>query len=919
MTRSGLSTLQRLVRTTVVMLILCFLCASLGCTRRFYRDRADREVAEVLGEKDVVPEWQIENFHVYPDDRARFADFSNPDRPLMPPDDPAAKLLTPNPQRHKRAADERFEGDGYLAMLAAWDQCNRDAALTIARPIDEPEEIRQLQPEPGAYVIDLEQSVELGLFNSREFQQRREDLYLAALPVTFERFGFAPQFFAMEEAIREYTGAGFPSGKGDRWRLNTSAGMTKLFSTGALLLFSYANRTVIELSGRTKSTSVSTINLDIVQPLLQGGGKAVTLEPLTQAERNLLYEIRDYARFRKEYFQYITGGGELVSLGGGFGAGRAASPGAVSLGAGNPARPQLTPSAAGRIDLSGPGIAFSEGYLPTVQKLGLVAIEDDNVRRLESVLKLFQAYAEGGEVEALQVGQVELTKLQAQSQLLQRRQDYGDGLDRFKQQLGLPPTLSIHLQPDEVKKILTQYKRYDQILNQFKAETDKLEAYYEKLLAEFFAAGEKLDTLKNPLGLRDLADQILSKSPLVRGAVRFPELVKLWRGLKETNLKELQEQESQLRAKMRAALDRKTDLAVTKIDPLEGKEQQGLLTPEEQLKLRQWNEESDKIDQAVQRYNAELAVIQLERNLRDYEQPWLKGAKIRDRIDVHNERFRRVRNAIIDVLGEASNERMDLLYGQWPELPDVPVDGVNLARDDLTQAEIELALEAVVRIALDNRLDLMNARAELVDAWRQVAVYANSLLGAFNVGYHMDSSTPPGQAKPFAFQPSQTRHQLFLNAELPLVRLAERNNYRAALIGYQRARRSLMAAEDQVAAQVRAEVRQLQTFARNWRIQKKSVDLQFKQVESSLEKFRAPQAPGAGQTAGNVAALTQQLLGAYRGLPQAQSTLLATWINYQIARQQLYLDLELLPLDPRGVWIDELSRRSIPHLEFAVP
>jgi hypothetical protein len=124
-----------------------------------------------------------------------------------------------------------------------------------------------------------------------------------------------------------------------------------------------------------------------------------------------------------------------------------------------------------------------------------------------------------------------------------------------------------------------------------------------------------------------------------------------------------------------------------------------------------------------------------------------------------------------------------------------------------------------------------------------------------------------------------------------------------------------------VAAQVRAEVRQLQNLARNWRIQKQSVDLQFKQVESNLEKFRAPQAPGAGQGGQDVAGKTQQLLGAYRGLPQAQTQLLATWINYRIARQQLYLDLELLPLDPRGVWIDELSSRPNPEADprFARP
>ena len=65
---------------------------------------------------------------------------------------------------------------------------------------------------------------------------------------SLERFGFAFQGFAIETAIREYTGADTGSGKGDHWRPNSTNGFTKLFSSGALLLFAYANRTVVDLS-----------------------------------------------------------------------------------------------------------------------------------------------------------------------------------------------------------------------------------------------------------------------------------------------------------------------------------------------------------------------------------------------------------------------------------------------------------------------------------------------------------------------------------------------------------------------------------------------------------------------------------------------------------------------------------------------
>src|SRR5262249_33697378 len=79
------------------------------------------------------------------------------------------------------------------------------------------------------------------------------------------------------------------------------------------------------------------------------------------------------------------------------------------------------------------------------------------------------------------------------------------------------------------------------------------------------------------------------------------------------------------------------------------------------------------------------------------------------------------------------------------------------------------------------------------------------------------------------------------------------------------------------------------------------------------ESLQAPTAPPAppGQTrSGGVdgpAALTTQLLNAQRTLPQSQNALLTLWINYLDQRLQLYRDLELMPLDARGVWIDQIK------------
>src|SRR5262249_8476765 len=115
----------RVVRRIVCWLLAVSLLAGLaGCTRRFFRNRADEEVAEVLKEKDD-PHWAIEQFHVYPDPRARFADPTNPDRPPMPPDDPGAWDLSPHPQLPGRSGGGLASGTGYLGVLAVGDAQNR--------------------------------------------------------------------------------------------------------------------------------------------------------------------------------------------------------------------------------------------------------------------------------------------------------------------------------------------------------------------------------------------------------------------------------------------------------------------------------------------------------------------------------------------------------------------------------------------------------------------------------------------------------------------------------------------------------------------------------------------------------------------------------------------------------------------------
>lgn len=959
----------------LTIIALVALVATPGCSRHFFRTYADKDVEGVITQKNIYPDWEVKNWHVYPDPRSRFADMSNPDRPPYPPDDPAARLLSPNPQRPtKKSGVGRVDGEGYLALLQQWDAQNRatdgvrppvmpppmppqgdkpaqnhnpaipqkfvssvpveprsaSAAspaldsqmrppaivvvggeveqngkivpavtmmpvevspvapaevkqpperlpepqpLPVPKPVDPKGDpvgkggdgrpgvpgdpaadyLRALESNQVGYRITLEQAIELGLVNAREFQDRREDLYLASLDVTFNRFTFAAQAFLAEQIVRRSTGRELPNA-GEFWQAGTTASLSKLFPTGAMLLVQYANQIVINLASDRPTTATGNLSLGLVQPFLRGGGKAVTLEPLTLSERNLVYAIRSYARFRKIFFVAIAAAGNYTN---------------------NPYGLQGLAANLGR-GIGGNLTAPSIGYLPLIQQQALINNQRKNVASLERLLRLYQAFREGGQQSPLQVGQVELSLLNARANLLGSGgptsnsgiRGYLDGLDNFKLQLGLPVTVPLELDDAPLRPIREQLGRFDELFAQARA---------------IGLDGAKYDRADPVAEFRKRWLNLFTASPLVRGTTFAKEIETRWATWAPGKLTD-----DQLRGRLEELRETRRKLLAASTDRENKKQPEPPAEVERLLKL-----------------NAEIDLGEFEEKVRAYEaRPWLKkmgaeAASLQDNL------FTAAFNAFYLIILEAQNERLAQLYRNWPDLAPLPVEGVNLLESSLDDA-----YTVGVQAALSNRLDLMNARGLVVDAWRSIAVTANSLQGVFDVRYDLNSSTPQGGNNPFAFSADRSSHQLTFRTELPLVRRAERNNYRAALISYQRQRRTLMAFEDNIANDVRSDLRQLRTLAELYLIQKRTVELNYAQVDNAEAVLFAPPVPGAGSDAGSAAALTQQVLNAQSGLLNAQNTLYTIWVQYLTARMTLYLDLEQMQLDDHGVWCDEFFNRT---------
>ncbi|MEQ8953596.1 MAG: TolC family protein, partial [Gammaproteobacteria bacterium] len=82
---------------------------------------------------------------------------------------------------------------------------------------------------------------------------------------------------------------------------NTSLGARYLLKGGGAIALNLTNNLTRFLTGNINEIGAGALIGSFTQPLLRDFGTAVETETLLQAERDLLYQLRDFTRFRKEF------------------------------------------------------------------------------------------------------------------------------------------------------------------------------------------------------------------------------------------------------------------------------------------------------------------------------------------------------------------------------------------------------------------------------------------------------------------------------------------------------------------------------------------------------------------------------------------------------------------------------------------
>lgn len=163
--------------------------------------------------------------------------------------------------------------------------------------------------EKNARVLDLAGALKLGVHRNRDYLDRKEALYTQALDLTLARHQFAPILSGVGSAKveRARVEAGVNQFVTDSTQtFDGAGGFSLLTKAGTRIAASLTTDFARFITGQLREVSDSELAVTITQPLLRGAGYLAVTEPLTQAERSMLYAVRDFAQHRKTFAVDIT-------------------------------------------------------------------------------------------------------------------------------------------------------------------------------------------------------------------------------------------------------------------------------------------------------------------------------------------------------------------------------------------------------------------------------------------------------------------------------------------------------------------------------------------------------------------------------------------------------------------------------------
>ncbi len=298
-----------------------------------------------------------------------------------------------------------------------------DASLgtRFVDPIDQWPDPEYLEIDPNAsaelaeaaadpITLGLTDALRVAASNSRNYQRAKEDVFIAALEYDLELDVFRDTWSAVITSL--LTSELQVPIVLDEERGIIDPQTVRSSETTGVLGFSQRFRNGIDLATSIRLDLVSLLtqehrfskgifaDMTITVPLLRGSGEFIVTEPLTQAERNVMYALYDFERFKRTF-----------------------------------------------------AVDVASDYFSVLQQLDQIENNEQNYRNLVATTRRTVALANRGRLPPVQVDQARQDELQARNRWIAAQQSYRRQLDGFKLTLGLPTDAQVELDPNELELI----------------------------------------------------------------------------------------------------------------------------------------------------------------------------------------------------------------------------------------------------------------------------------------------------------------------------------------------------------------------------------------------------------------------------------------------------------------------------------
>ncbi len=264
-----------------------------GCRQQWFIDSADREVATLIATRQNAAIGFTTGAHIGNEDgnigsdRGMYQFVPSPIDADVPQEfkqatigsDPADQSAPTDDSNSKRHSGERWNPEIGTA--------------DFQEPLQESSESISRQP------FGLSDCMAYAIRHSREYQSEKEILYLTALDLTLERFLWTPRFVESVLSIG-YDNAGQAADWDQAFSAVSRFAVEQRLPFGGEVTARVIHSLIRSVSDNVTTGESGQVILETRLPLLRGAGR-VAYESRYQSERELIYAIRAFERFRRRF------------------------------------------------------------------------------------------------------------------------------------------------------------------------------------------------------------------------------------------------------------------------------------------------------------------------------------------------------------------------------------------------------------------------------------------------------------------------------------------------------------------------------------------------------------------------------------------------------------------------------------------